>query len=278
MYSACLAYADFLGMSAQQWLNTVDYKQHVCVYAISANRVNGVINDTALNELCTAKLVKLDYSRISNLSFVKSDSAHYMCYKFSLSDIATDSDTEPDVPYSYEELFNQCVLQQMSASDKMQYSYIYDAYDKSPSGVIVTYSSFSDQVVSNTTKNLMLNDFYNSNSLASTADFSRSDYYKFYVPETNIIHDTAIFELNDGDLASVSNSAHASFNTLLYCVNPSFDPSVLEDTNCPSGFGDAPFSSFNAVPISICTFSQDIILVGQNTVFEPNLNGIVSVH
>lgn len=284
--SSCLAFTDFLGLSANKQLaNNTDYKDCICVYALSASRQNDTeVAVSAIRNICVDKLVDLDWNSliysngVQKLEFVKSDSAHYMCYKFSLSDITTDSDTEPDVPYSYEELFNQCVLNHMSASDKMQYNYIYSAYKTSPE-VGVTYSSFSsNDVVSSNTNKLMMNDFYNSNSLASTADFKRADYYKFFVPETDIVHDTSILELNDGDLASVSNSAHASFNTLLYCINPSFDNAVSEDKVYPSGFGDAQASSFNAVPISVCTFSQDIILAGQNILFEPNLNGIVSVH
>lgn len=291
--SSCLAFTDFLGLSANKQLaNGVDYKNCICVYALSASRQNDTeVAVSAVKDICIEKLIDLDWNSLIKLNdtrkfeFVKSDSAHYMCYKFSLSDITTDSDTEPDVPYSYEELFNQCVLDHMSASDKMQYGYIYSAYDNSPDGVIVTYSSFDGtRIVTSDTKSLMLNDFYNSNSIASTADFSRSDYYKFYVPETNIVHDTSVLELNDGELASVSNSAHASFNTLLYCINSSFNTSALSadksgklvDRAFPSGFGDV--ESFNAVPISICTFSQDIMLAGQNVLFEPNLNGIVSVH
>lgn len=284
--SSCLAFTDFLGLSAKRQLtNNIDYKDYICVYALSASRQNDTeVAISAIRNICVDKLVTLDWKSlyssdgIQKFEFVKSDSAHYMCYKFSLSDITTDSDTEPDVPYSYEELFNQCVLNHMSASDKMQYDYIYSAYKSSPA-VSVTYSSFSSsEVVSSNTHELMMNDFYNSNSLVSTADFKRSDYYKFFVPETDIVHDTSILELNDGELASVSNSAHASFNTLLYCVNPCFDSSVSNDKFYPSGFGDAETTSFNAVPISICTFSQDIVLAGQNVMFEPNLNGIVSVH
>lgn len=290
MYSACLAYTDFLGLSAHDWASkdinaAIDYTQHICVYALSAVRTETGINDANLTKACTAKLEKLDYAIFANMSFVKSDSAHYMCYKFSLSDITTDSDTEPDVPYSYEELFNQCVLNHMSASDRMQYGYVHSAYDNSPD-VSVTFTSFDGRVVTSSTKNIMLNDFYNSNSLASISDFKRSDYYKFYVPETEIVHDTSVLELNDDEMASVGNSAHASFNTLLYCINPNFDPSALSadkqgdlyDRAFPIGFGDSAPSSFNAVPISICTFSQDIMLAGQNVLFEPNLNGIVSVH
>lgn len=291
--SSCLAFTDFLGLSANRQLaNDKDYKDYICVYALSANRQNNTeVAVSAIRNICINKLVDLDwnsliyYNDAQKFEFVKSDSAHYMCYKFSLSDIITDSDTEPDVPYSYEELFNQCVLNHMSASDKMQYNYIYSAYDNSPTGVSATYNSFSRVMTTSATRDLMLNDFYNSNSLVSTAYFRRSDYYKFYVPETDIVHDTSVLELNDGDLASVSNSAHASFNTLLYCINPNFNSSALSadsegelyDRAFPSGFGDAE-TNFNAVPISICTFSQDIMLAGNNVLFEPNLNGIVSVH
>lgn len=289
MYSACLGFIDFLGVSAKSIADEtgLDYRKHVCVYALSAKRnEDSDIKDVFLTNLCQDKTIDLDASiNDYGLRFVKSDSAHYMCYKFSLSDIITDSDTESDVPYSYEELFNQCVLNHVSASDKMQYNYIYSAYDNSPE-VMVTYRSFAGPTTAEFTRDLMLNDFYNSNSLASTADFRRSDYYKFYVPETDIVHDTSILELNDGDLASVSNLAHASFNTLLYCINPNFNSSALSadkndklhDRAFPSGFGDAKSISFNAVPISICTFSQDIMLAGNNVLFEPNLNGIISVH
>ena len=290
MYSACLGFIDFLGLSAKTLADeyALDYRDCICVYALSANRgVDSVVKDEFLKKLCTDRTIDLDASiNDYGLKFVKSDSANYMCYKFSLSDIATDSDTEPDVPYSYEELFNQCVLDHVSSSNRMQYGYVHSAYDNSPSTVYVTFSSFDGTIVTSSTKDLMLNDFYNSNSLVSTADFKRSDYYRFYVPETEIVHDTSVLELNDGELASVSNSAHAAFNTLLYCINPSFDSSALsanedgelKDRAFPIGFGDAQSSSFNAVPVSICIFSQDIMLAGQNILFEPNLNGIVSVH
>lgn len=292
--SFCLAFTDFLGLSANRQLaNDIDYKDYICVYALSASRQNDTeVATSAIRHICIDKLVDLDWNSLiyfgdtRKFEFVKSDSAHYMCYKFSVSDITTDSDTEPDVPYSYEELFNQCVLNHMSASNRMQYGYVHSAYDNSPD-VSVTYSSFDGRVVTDSTKNIMLNDFYNSNSLASISDFKRSDYYKFYVPETEIVHDTSVLELNDDEMASVGNSAHASFNTLLYCINPNFNSSALSadeqgelhDRTFPSGFGDnTASSSFNAVPISICTFSQDIMLAGQNVLFEPNLNGIVSVH
>lgn len=291
--SSCLAFTDFLGLSANNWLDRhSDYKDCVCVYALSSKRSSdSAVSDESISDTCEARLTEFNWRNVqgtgsaTRYEFVKSDSAHYMCYKFSLSDITTDSDTEPDVPYSYEELFNQCVLNHMSASDKMQYGYIYSVYDNSPTGVSATYNSFSRVMTTSATRDLMLNDFYNSNSLVSTADFKRSDYYKFYVPETDIVHDTSVLELNDGDLASVSNSAHASFNTLLYCINPNFNSSALSadsegelyDRAFPSGFGDAE-TNFNAVPISICTFSQDIMLAGNNVLFEPNLNGIVSVH
>lgn len=289
MYNVSLGFIDFLGLSANALvdISALNYKQHICVYALSSTRsTDGNIIDPFLDNICKVDTIDLD-AFINNYGskFVKSDSAHYMCYKFSLSDVTTDSDTEPDVPYSYEELFNQCVLNHMSASDRMQYGYVHSAYDNSPD-VSVTFTSFDGRVVTSSTKNIMLNDFYNSNSLASISDFKRSDYYKFYVPETEIVHDTSVLELNDDEMASVGNSAHASFNTLLYCINPNFDPSALSadkqgdlyDRAFPIGFGDSAPSSFNAVPISICTFSQDIMLAGQNVLFEPNLNGIVSVH
>jgi hypothetical protein len=63
----------------------------------------------------------------------------------------------------------------------------------------------------------------------------------------------------------------------MYCVNPIFDKRVSEatfDGKMPKGFRlGTPF----AIPVSICTYSQDIILAGNNVVFEPNLNGIVTV-
>jgi hypothetical protein len=51
---------------------------------------------------------------------------------------------------------------------------------------------------------------------------------------------------------------------------------VSEGSNngVPKGFYD---TNFEVVPISVCTYSKDIILAGNNVQFEPNLNGIVTV-
>ena len=74
-------------------------------------------------------------------------------------------------------------------------------------------------------------------------------------------------------LASIGNNVHESFNCLLYCVNPYFEDTVVSET-LPNGFSG---TDFNVVPISLCSYSKDIILAGNNVIFEPNLNGIVTV-
>ena len=75
--------------------------------------------------------------------------------------------------------------------------------------------------------------------------------------------------------AAYESSAHDSFNCLLFCVNPNYNSDLASaSNNMPKGFTNL---QFRTVPISLCTYSQDIILAGNNVVFEPNLNGIVTV-
>lgn len=264
----CNSYIDFLGASAKKFSDVSGaYTQHVCVYALSANTADqSVLNAIASADLTATCSNDFWTDKLQNLKFAKSSSAKFMCYKFKLADVTTESDDEPDSPYSYEELFNECVLKNMYSSTGMQYKYIYSAYNTmTPSDVSGT---------TNTTQDLLLNNFKTTNNLVSDSDFARSDYYKFFVKETNVLHDRSVLELNDESLASVGNSAHESFNCLLYCVNPYFDDTVESNAALPKGFSG---TDFNAVPISICTYSKDIILAGNNVLFEPNLNGIVTV-
>ena len=265
----CIAYLDFLGNDAAQYLrsNGHAYKQDVCVYAVSASLTannDNVRACQAIDYLTGTSLSKFNWNEIYNsnqFSFVKSNDTDFMCYHFQLPDITTESDSEPDVPYSYEEMFNTCVLKNIDKSTAMQYKYIYNAYANMPTQQ----------------KAIAMQTFSSTNNLASTAEFVRSDYYKLFVPETDIIHDRSLLELNDNGLASVGNYSHSPFNCLMYCVNPIFDKRVSEATfggKMPKGFTSAiPF----AIPVSICTYSQDIILAGNNVLFEPNLNGIVTV-
>ena len=269
----CKSYVDFLNVSALKYLEVHDraYTNDICVYALSAKRDindNTKIDSYAFNNITKARLnfawpISWNY----NIRFVKSNSAEFMCYKFKLSDITTESDTEPDVPYSYEELFNENVLNHLYSSTGMQYKYIYSAY-----------KSFTSQYISEIgkyTKDLMLNNFKTTNNLVSDENFVRSDYYKFFVPETDVVHSRSILELNDDALASVGNTTHESFNCLLYCVNPNFDSYLSAGTDdVPKGFLN---TDFKAIPVSLCTYSKDIILAGNNVQFEPNLNGIVTV-
>lgn len=270
----CLSYADFLGNSALKFKQNTGtaYTDYICVYALSAARIatysDTNIANSAISAITATPLDALDWTTLieeGTFKFAKSSSAKFMCYKFKLSDITTESDDEPDVPYSYEELFNENVLKNMYSSTGMQYKYIYSAYNT------MTPSSVSG--TTKTTQDLLLNNFKTTNNLESNKDFVRSDYYKFFVPETNVVHSRSMLELNDDTLASVGNSAHESFNCLLYCVNPHFDDRVESET-LPNGFSG---TDFNAVPISVCTYSKDIILAGNNVQFEPNLNGIVTV-
>lgn len=275
----CLAYTDFLGSSALKFKQKSHdaYINHICVYALSANRelafTETDIANSAISGITATSLTALNWQDLidtHNFTFVKSTVDDFMCYKFKQSDVTTESDDEPDLPYSYEELFNTNVLENLSASTKMQYKYIYSAYQNStPESVPASYD-FAN------TKDMLLNNFYATNNMQTTADFARADYYKFFVPETDVVHNRSSLELTDENLASVGNNLHASFNCLLYCVNPDFDASVEASTNgLPKGFSDGSY--FNAIPISLCTFSQDIMLAGNNVLFEPNLNGIVTV-
>ena len=275
----CLSYTDFLCTSAVKFKAKAGkaYTDYICVYALSANRTASYddidIDNNTISAVTATPLTSLNWQTLLNegkFKFVKANSAEFMCYQFKQSDITTESDDEPDLPYSYEELFNQNVLQHISASTKMQYNYIYSAYSNANAEQIPS--------VGKTTKDLMLNNFYVTNNMQTTADFNRSDYYKFFVPETDIIHNRSCLELTDDSLAAIGNNLHESFNCLLYCVNPSFDAATAAGTNngkLPKGFTNGTY--INAVPISLCTYSQDIILAGNNILFEPNLNGIVTV-
>ena len=276
----CLAYTDFLGTSAlkfKQQSNSA-YIDHICVYALSAKREisfdEADIQNSVIATVTSVNLTGLNWVNLlnaNNFKFVKSNSAEFMCYRFKQSDVTTESDDEPDLPYSYEELFNQNVLQNMQSSTKMQYKYIYSAYQNSTSKPVPASYDFAD------TKDMMLNNFYVTNNMQTTANFARSEYYKFFVPENDVIHNRSCLELTDDNLAAISNSAHASFNCLLYCINPDFDATTAAagSNTLPKGFANGKY--FKAIPISLCTYSQDIILAGNNVIFEPNLNGIVTV-
>lgn len=274
----CKSYVDFLNLSALHYSTMYDraYTNDICVYAISAKRDtddNTKIDKYVLREITGTRYEDTRWSQpwpISwddDIKFVKSSSAEFMCYKFKLSDVTTESDTEPDVPYSYEELFNENVLKHMYSSTGMQYKYIYSAYDTSTSQYVSRIGKY--------TRDLMLNNFKTTNNLVSDKDFVRSDYYKFFVPETDVVHSRSMLELNDDALASVGNTTHESFNCLLYCVNPNFDSHLSAGTDdVPKGLLN---TDFKAIPVSLCTYSKDIILAGNNIQFEPNLNGIVTV-
>lgn len=273
----CLAYTDFLGQSAKLFKDTTHsaYTDHICVYALSAARTvsygESTIDNSAISAITATPLSRFDWSECldNKLKFVKSSSEEFMCYKFKLSDITTESDTEPDVPYSYEELFNENVLKHMYSSTAMQYKYIYSAYENSQTTDVPHMGK--------TVKEMLTNNFKTTNNLASDKEFVRSDYYKFFVPETDVVHSRSMLELNDDALASVGNTSHETFNCLLYCINPDFDPDsrYVEHDGIPNGFTNG--THFNAIPISLCTYSKDIILAGNNVQFEPNLNGIMMV-
>ena len=272
----CLSYTDFLGSSALKFKTKKGsaYTDHICVYALSAIRTvtygDTSIANSAISAITATPLDELSWSTLTaehKFKFVRSNSAEYMCYKFKLSDVTTESDDEPDIPYSYEELFNETVLNNMYSSTAMQYKYIYSAYQTSQTDVVPHMGK--------TVKELLSNNFKTTNNLASDKDFVRSDYYKFFVPETDVIHNRSMLELNDDSLASVGNTSHEAFNCLLYCVNSEFDSSTAAAVNgMPKGFSN---TTDKVIPISLCTFSKDIILAGNNVQFEPNLNGIVTV-
>ena len=187
----CLSYTDFLGTSALQFKTKSHsaYTDHICVYALSASRTANYdvvdIDNAVISAITAEPLKTLNWQTLLNsgkFKFVKSNSAEFMCYRFKQSDITTESDDEPDLPYSYEELFNQNVLQNMKSSTKMQYKYIYSAYQNSTSKPVPASYDFAN------TKDMMLNNFYVTNNMQTTADFNRADYYKFFVPETDIVH------------------------------------------------------------------------------------------
>lgn len=274
----CLSYTDFLGTSALKFKNKTGkaYTDYICVYALSASRAKSVENvdiaTSAISAITATPLTSFNWNTVKNtcnFEFVKSNEDEYMCYKFKVSDITTESDDEPDVPYSYEELFNETVMKHMSESTAMQFKYINEAYtNMTPTSIAGT---------TKTSKDLLQNNFKTTNNLESDKEFRRSDYYKFFVPETDIIHNRSVLELNDDDLASVGNTLHASFNCLLYCINPDFSQlSADGQNNMPRGFVSCS-NIGRAIPISLCTYTHDIILAGNNVTFEPNLNGIVTV-
>ncbi len=273
----CLSYIDFLGASACNFTSRFgkNYTNYICVYALSAKRSSEYqhdLDETVIHDLTAQPLTSFNWNNITNrIKFAVADSDNYMCYKFKLSNVNTESDDEPDAPYSYEELFNECVLDNMYSSTAMQYKHIYSAYSEMTPTPIAGMGK--------TTQELALNNFKTTNNLASDKDFVRSDYYKFFVPETDVIHNRSMLELSDGELASVSNRSHDVFNCLLYCINPCYDNKIRYDVSHnrinPSGFNSR--DAFQAVPISICTYSQDVSLAGNNIQFEPNLNGIVTV-
>lgn len=273
----CLSYIDFLGESACNFTSRFGkgYTNYISVYAISAARQSvdkTLIDESIIDKITATPLTSFTWDGIANnIRFAESSSGKYMCYHFKNTNINTESDNEPDAPYSYEELFNENALTNMNSSTAMQYKYIYSAYNTMTPKPITVGSMTS-------TQELALNNFKTTNNLVSDKDFVRSDYYKFFVPETNVIHDRSMLELND-DYASVGNRSHDSFNCLLYCINPCFDDKISYDVRAnklpPSGFDT--HDAFCAIPISICTFSKDIVLAGNNVQFEPNLNGIVTV-
>lgn len=261
----CVSYLDFIGSNALEYytINSHSYIKDFCVYALSANMVesDNTRQCHTLNDMVSAALNNFSWNDLlsrNDIRFTKSNDNQFMCYHFVLSNTATESDSEPDFPYSYEELFDQSITGHLSASTAMQYKYIWDAYTGNNSAV----------------KQEMISNFYSTNNVANTAKFDRTDYYKFFVPETEVIHDRSLIELNDNTLASVSNSAHDSFNCLLYCINPLFNKDINGKTY-PQGFNTSDIQQ--VIPVSICTYSQDIILAGNNVVFEPNLNGVVTV-
>lgn len=274
----CKSYVDFLNVSSRQYSAMYErtYTNDVCVYALSAKRSatdSSKIDADVLDDITGSRYKNVDYQHpwpISwgiNMNFAKASSEEFLCYKFKLSDVTTESDTEPDVPYSYEELFNENVLKNMYSSTGMQYKYIYSAYNNAQ-GSYIPGMGYPQQV--------LVNNFKTTNNLVSDKDFVRSDYYKFFVPETDVVHSRSMLELTDDIHASVGNFLHESFNCLLFCINPNFDSKVSEGSNngVPKGFYD---TNFEVVPISVCTYSKDIILAGNNLQFEPNLNGIVTV-
>lgn len=269
----CIAYLDFLCSEANKYFleNKHSYTNDICVYALSASlsAIDNTYSCKAIDYLTDTSFSIFDWNEFVNFNetkFVKSNDENFMCYNFQLSNITTESDFEPDNPYSYEELFNDCVLNNMNNSTAMQYKYIYSAYFNMPNITI-------DKT---TTRELALKNFNSTNNVESTTDFARADYYKFFVPETDIVHDRALLELNDEKLATVGNTSHMPFNCLMYCVNPVYDckTSASRLTDVPKGFST---DYRHATPISICTFSQDVVLAGNSVVFEPNLNGIVTV-
>lgn len=272
----CLAYTDFLGVSALSYSKNFGhtYRDDICVYAISAALTEDAETHTysndILNYLSNVSLHNLSWDNVTQsnqIKFAVSNSANFMSYNFKLSDITTESDTEPDVPYSYEELFDECVLKNIDASTAMQYKQIYKSYQDMTN--IQTIAPLGK-----TTQELLYNNFKTTNNLASDTDFVRSDYYKFFVPETDIIHNRSMLELNDDTLASIGNQSHDSFNCLMFCVNKNYDEKIQEHSTIPAGFTN---SDYKVVPISFCIFSKDISLAGNNIQFEPNLNGIVTV-
>ncbi len=250
----CKSFLYFLGAIAPS--QNVDYTDNIAVYALSARNP-----DEFASTIANTKWIDLwldnKFDNTNDVIFTKASSAKYMCYNFKLSNVETESDNEPDAPYSYEEMLNQNVQKNISASTGMQYNYIYSAYQG-----VYDYSN----------RTRLMNNFAVTNNMASTTDFVRSDYYKFFVPETEILHNRTMLTLNDDTMASVGNTRYEPFNCVMYCVNPIFDNSVIQNRVTPIGFED----NMSIIPISITTFDNPIMHRGDNVIFEPNLNGIVT--
>lgn len=280
------AFVDFLGTHALAYKQSHQhsYLNDICAYAIYIkDKSNNTTTDLdkAKNAFLrnfqnvrlgsegqTNWLTLLDDTEYS-IEFAKTTDAQYLCYRFKQPLISTDSLTESDSPLSYEELFNTPVSENMTnTTSNMQYSWMWEVCQNFP-----PVSAANGDILIDS--NYMTQRFFLSNkATANTKNnlFSREDYNKFFVNETMIVHDRSAMTFEDIAM-SVGNLTHDRFNAILFVVNPVFEDIVDSADGYPRGMQSITY----AVPLMCRIFDTDAILAGNNAVFEPNLNGIVTL-
>lgn len=273
-YKSSKAYVDFLGLNAYDYANKYNhsYINDICVYAVSAANPSAFVEAIHNAKLTDYIVEALTGDAIA--TFALTDSASYMCYHFDVAEVDTESDSESDSPYSYEELFNTPITANLYKSEDTQKSYEWSAMNSMPT-VTVHYTAGAAYTVPTSA---FVSHYLATNKVDSTSSFSRTDYYKMNVPETYVVHDRSTVQLNDTS-ATIGNFKHDVFNALLYCINPAYS-ATTEGTLRGMPYGIANYiasSGFNAIPIAACTMTHDTILAGNNTIIEPNLNGLITL-
>lgn len=189
----------------------------------------------------------------------------YMCKKFDIPSVYTESDNEEDAPTCYEQLFNTPVSARLNYSPT--YSSVWDVY-KNVEG------SFSNNVtnISNGTSyaTYLQQNFLLANNVEGLNDFNRSDYYRFDIAVDDIVHNRSVLAVQDM-INDIPNTMHAPFNCILFCVNSAFNAATSNASNgTPAGMN-------NAVPICMSCNTETMMLVGSAITIEPSINGIITV-